>query len=455
MRRMLGVVAVMVAVFGMVGSAHSAGFALIEQSVSGLGNAFAGGSAAAEDASVVYFNPAGMTHLQGFQTVVGLHLIDPQAKFTNEGSTHVLQSFNPAAPALSGGNGGQGGEAGISPNLYYTETFDSGWSFGLGVNAPFGLSTDYDQGWVGRYQALHSELKTVNINPSVAVRINDVLSIGAGFNAMYLDAELTNAIDFGTLDALPVAAGGFGGAFGLTPQGADGYVKLKGNSWGFGYNAGLLLDLSADTRIGVAYRSKVIQDVEGTADFSNVPAGISAVTGGYFTATSVKAKVTLPSTFSVSLHQRINDQWAAMADVTRTGWSSFNELRFKFANGQPDGVTTENWKDSYRYALGATYRPTHALVVRVGAAYDKTPIPDPEHRTPRIPDGDRLWTTVGAGYRVTEHVGVDAAYAHLFVKDPKIDKSSFSLPEDALRGGLRGSYDAAVDIASVQLNVAF
>jgi long-chain fatty acid transport protein len=437
----------------------ASGFILIEQSVKGLGNAFAGGCAVAEDATTVYFNPAGLTRFEGHQASLAAHVVMPSAKFKNEGSTHILQAFPPNSPLL-GGDGGDGGVTGYVPNFYYSYTMESGLAFGIGVNAPFGLATEYPSDWVGRYHAIKSELMSVNINPSIAYKLPyewDVdLSIGFGVSAMYVDATLSNAIDFGTLDALGAFPPLSPGELGLTPQLSDGYVELEGNGWAYGFNIGVLLEITEGSRIGLAYRSGFKHEVEGTAAF-DTPPELAPVQGatGYFTDCDVTANVDLPDYASFSAYQEINDQWAVMGDVTWTHWATFEELRFKFSNGQPDGYTTEDWQDTWRFSGGATFRPTEQWTARAGIAYDPTAIPDELHRTPRIPGEDRFWLSIGGGYKLSERFEIDAAYAHLFVADPKIDKSEFTLEEDQLRGGLKGTYDASVDIISAQLTFYF
>jgi long-chain fatty acid transport protein len=434
------------------GSARGAGFALVEQGVGSLGNAYAGNAASAEDATTIFFNPAGLTRLSGQQVIAGAHLIMPSAEFNNEGSTHVLQAMT-GVPLL-GGNGGDGGAAKLVPNLYYSNKFTDRLAAGIGINAPFSLAGNYDETWVGRYHAIESDLITVNINPSLAYKITDRFSIGAGFNAQYIKAKLSNAIDFGTLDAVGAfkALGLAPAALKLIPQQSDGFVKLEGNHWAFGYNAGLLYEFTQDTRIGAAYRSRMKHTIKGDAEFSNVPPGLSPYP--VFKNGGVETTITLPDMLAVSFFHQINPQWAVMADVTWTNWSLLNELRIKFDNpAQADSVTTTNWRDSYRYSLGATYTPDKKWTYRVGVAYDETPIPDEQHRTPRIPDGNRIWTAVGLGYKVSSTVGLDLGYAHLFVSDPKISKTPTG--EDLTRGGLTGTYSAHVNIVSAQFTLRF
>src|SRR5208283_6181542 len=254
------------------GSSMGAGFALTEQSASGLGNAFAGGSAVAEDATTVFFNPAGLTRLEGQEIIGAAHVIMPSANFNNQGSTHVLQGETNIP--LLGGNGGDGGVTKVIPNFYYSIKVNDRLALGLGIESPFGLATNYDSGWVGRYHALESDLTSVNFNPSVAYKITSQLSAGAGINVQYIKAKLSNAIDFGTLDVLG-ALGLPPGALHLIPQMSDGYVRLEGDSWGLGYNLGLLYEFTKDTRMGVAYRSRIQQNLKGDADFENVPVGLN------------------------------------------------------------------------------------------------------------------------------------------------------------------------------------
>jgi len=173
-----------------------------------------------------------------------------------------------------------------------------------------------------------------------------------------------------------------------------------------------------------------------------------------FPKQDLQGKITLPASASVSAYHRINPQWAVMADVLWTEWSTFDDLVIQFDGSLPDSVTAEKWKDSWRYSAGATYNPTERLAFRLGLAFDETPIPNSKYRTPRIPCEDRIWTTIGVGYQVSERMKLDFAYAHLFVKDSEIDKSTAEA-ENIARGNLQGEYENAVDIASFQMSYSF
>ncbi len=413
------------------GSVHASGFALIEQSASGMGNAFAGGSAVAEDASTIYFNPAGMMRLgEGDQIVAGLHLISPKADFTNDASAGW------GGPYVLTGSDSSGGVNGLVPNFYWSTDVEEGIKFGIGVNAPFGLSTKYDDNWIGRYHAIESALTTVNINPAFAFNVSENVSAGFGLNIQYVDAKLTNAINYNVINSLPP---------GTLP---DGTVEVEGSGIGFGFNFGFLWDLQQGTRLGLAYRSMVEHRVDGTVKYSSpapftVAPGVTAFNDG-----DARASITLPETVSVSFFHDINDKWAVMGDYTWTRWSRFDELTYEFPGNIPGSSTTEQqWKDSGRISLGANYRFTPAFMLRLGAAYDNTPIPSAELRTARIPGNDRTWASIGFNWQATKTVGVDVGYAHLFVDDTKISNTESS-PDGAL---LDGTYKASVDILSAQV----
>src|SRR3989441_11009724 len=219
---------------GGVSQAHASAFALIEQNASGLGNSYAGAAAAAEDASTIFYNPAGMSLLpQGMQISTGLALIQFSAKFSDSGS------------AQSGGNGGDAGGLSAVPNLYFAMDLAKDWKFGVGVSVPFGLKTEYDPTWMGRFQAIKSDIKTLNVNPSVSYKLDDKMSFGFGLNYQHIDAEFTNAINIGAAEELAV-------------------IKAKDKS-GWGFNLGAMFQLAPDTRLGVSYRSAIKYHLTGKA----------------------------------------------------------------------------------------------------------------------------------------------------------------------------------------------
>ena len=442
----------------MSANIQASGFYIIEHSASGMGNAFAGGAASAEDASTVYFNPAGMTNLAGSQMVAAGHIIVPAFDYSDGGSyvNPQLTGGMPIAGSLPGKNS-DGGETAFVPNLYISSQLNDSWFAGIGINAPFGLTTEYDDDWVGRYHALKSELKTININPSIAYKVNDRFSIGGGLNVQYIDATLTNAVDFGTvclgIEMQGYIPGGTCTGAGVLPLQADGKAEVSGSDWSFGFNLGALINLTDTTRLGLSYRSKIEQDLEGNAEF-NVPDNFQAILDmglPLFSDTGVTAGVELPEMAAISIFSQITPSLALMADATYTKWSRFEELRISYDNpNQPDTVQPENWDDSMRYSIGASYRYNDKMIFRFGGAYDETPISKTEDRTPRIPDNDRTWLTLGLGYQFSDTMSMDVGYAHLFIDDTDINSLDHSTGHQ-----LVGEYSADVDILSAQLNVKF
>lgn len=417
--------AALVSCFFSVG-AQAAGFALIEQSASGLGNAFAGAAASAEDASTIFFNPAGMIYIQGNQVVGALHLINPNAYFNDDGSTG-------GTLRTKGGEGGDLGDLAFVPNFYYVHDVCQRFKAGVGINAPFGLKTEYDDDWMGRFHAVKSELKTVNINPSIAFKPTDNLSLGFGVSAMWAQAELTRAVNYVTR--------------------GEGSVKIKGDDWGFGFNAGAILQVTDATRVGLAYRSKVNQHLDGDVKFQRPDTGIPAVNAALAAATpngDVTADITLPETISLSVFSQVNDAWDVMADVTWTHWSRFQELKVVRDSGAVLTNVEENWHNTMRYSIGANYKYSDSLKLRVGVAYDEEAIPT-NTRTARIPGNDRTWVALGAAWQVSPNTKLDIGYAHLFIRDAKIDDNQTS----TFNGRLKGEYDGSVDILSAQVTYSF
>lgn len=383
--------------------AHAAGFALIEQNASGLGNAYAGQAASAQDASTIFFNPAGMTLLPDRQLVVAGHLIKSSAEFSG-GNGVSIPGVN------TGGDGGDAGSLAFLPNAYLAYRVSPSIHVGVGMNAPFGLKTEYDSTWAGSTQAIESDLKTVNLNPAVAWKLSEAFSLGAGLSLQYVEATLSNATAT-----------------------ANGIGTVKGDDYGWGFNLGALWQMSEATRIGLAYRSEIDQSLEGDLTFS-----------ASSTVIPVTADVTLPDSASLSVFHKLNARWDWLADVTWTGWSDFEELRIVRAIGAPL-VTPENWEDAYRYSVGANYHLNEQLTLRGGVAYDETPVSD-AFRTARIPDENRTWIAFGAQYRLSATSLIDVGYVHIFIDDARISEGAVKLS---------GEYESAVDILSAQLTLNF
>jgi len=441
---------------------YGAGFAIIEQSVTGLGRAFSGSAAVAEDASTIFFNPAGLTYLSHNEMATGLNFIKPESDFNNDGST-----MPPAFGGLGGtnisGQGDDGGKLGVVPNFYYAHRLNDTMVAGIGVNAPFGLVTEYDDNWVGRYHAIKSDLMTININPSFAFKANEKLSLGFGLNLQYVDLELTNAVDFGGACAATagnVLAPGALRAVAATcaaPQSLDGKAKLTADDWSWGYNLGLIFQATDATRVALAYRSKISHHLTGEGKF-DVPnnAAVQTVAGAIgLTDASISGDVDLPESASFAIHHQVNDKLAIMADASWTRWSRFQELAISSPDpaNRLNSIKAEKWDNNMRYGLGLTYAHNDKWTFRGGIAYDESPISD-EYRTPRMPGDDRKWIAVGASYKYSDHITLDAGYTHIFLSDPSLEDES-NLDDPAASYTLSGDYEASVDIIGVQMRWLF
>ena len=429
--------------------AKAAGFAIREQSSVAQGNAFAGATAGAEDISYMFFNPAALARFDNYIGHVSLSYILPEAEF-EDGEASTVEGTEIAGSD----NSGDIADDALVPALYLSAPLADGVQFGLGITAPFGLVTDNEDDWIGRYHALKSDLKTVDINPAIAIQASPMLSFGLGMRLQYADLELTNAIDFGTIGA----TSGVAALEAISvPTEQDGEASVEVDDWGLGFNAGFLLTPTEHTRFGLAYRSAINHDADGEAEFdlgtSGVGAAISGATG-QFVDTGASLSVSTPETISFGAYHDLTDDFALMGEVAWTDWSSFDELVINFDNeAQAPSVTEEEWEDSFFVAVGATYKVRPDLSIRGGLAYDESPIPD-EFRTPRVAGNDRYWISAGADYAPWSGFSLSASYTHIFVDDGDIDLEATD-EGNTFRGNLSGTYENQIDIITLSGTIHF
>ncbi|NNC89213.1 MAG: long-chain fatty acid transporter [Akkermansiaceae bacterium] len=391
------------------------GFQIGERSAAGLGRAFSGEAAIGDDATIIGSNPAGMILLQDdYEFSVGASAILPDGDVSG-------RSFLPGTlPA-----GIPASDTDIAPDvavpyLYGAHRLTDNFSVGLGVLGRYGLKTDYSDAFANAAITDSSELITLTINPSVALRVNEKLTLGAGLDATYADATLTGTFE------------GF--------LGPGAVLRLEGDGWGFGFNLGVLYELSPATRFGLHYRSEVDIELEGSGVN---PTELIVMT------TAASADVTLPDSIEFSAYHELNSRWAVHGDVLWTDWSDFQELRATTSGGDLLLFNREEWKDAFRLAAGVTYKHNDKWTFRAGAAFDESPVPDGDRRTLRIPDGDRYWLSAGLTCRLNACYTVDVGYAHLFQDDATINEPG------ADNGTFVGVAEGGVDILSVGVNGSF
>ena len=421
------------------GSANAAGFQLLEQNASGLGNAYAGSAVVADNASTIYFNPAGMTQLQDREVSLGGTLVKTSFDFTDNGSS--------VGTLAGSGNGSDGGSLGFIPNAYMSWALTKDIYIGLGLGAPFGLRTEYDDDWVGAAHSISFDIKTINLNPSIAWRANDWLSLGFGLNWQRVEAEYERKVATGVVGVAP---------FNVFPAST---VKLTLDDDSWGWNAGALFTLAPQTRLGISYRSTVKYETEGKIETSGPSAALNAQG-----SVDAKAEIKMPDTLIVSMSQGLGDRVELFGDVSWTGWSSIPKVDIVRASGAASGTVAQvletDFRDTWRFALGANYKLSDAFKLKFGVAYDQTPVKDAEHRLTSLPDNNRTWFSLGAQWKPSKTTALDVGAAYLYVKDAEINnnQSQTALTQTAQaanRGTIRGTYEDSAWILGAQFSMAF
>ena len=466
------------------GQALGAAFGLQTQNASGLGHAYAGGAAAAEDVSTIFYNPAGLVRLHSTQAVVSGNLICPSIKFHDNGSQAAL--FQPL-----GTTNGDAGSCTVVPNGYLGIPFTDKWSFGIGVNVPFGLETEYSSDWLGRFQGVKSKIETININPVLSWEPTPHLTVGGGFSWQRVKANLTQQLNYAALFAQGVgklvAAGQLPAANAPvvigSAAGLESSADISGNDNSWGWNVGVLWQANDQTRFGAAYRSRVKYDVRGSANFTNptaaslgplpsplVPAAGLIVAGtngticggtvapltpnlGGGCSQDVSLSVKMPDVANVSVFHQFNNRWDLMADLQWTGWSSIQDLTVVRSTGEVLENLPEHFRNTWRVSAGANYRYSDQWIFRGGLAYDQTPVRN-EFRSPRLPDNSRTWFAAGVQYRISPNWSIDLAYAYEYMHDPSINNNGGNLSDPAAtaaNGLISGSYKTGVNIVGLQV----
>ncbi len=386
------------------GNVEAAGFQRLHQSASGLGTAFAGSAAVAEDASTIFYNPAAMSLLPAHQLVLAVTGNRDSYSFHDGGST--------SPGAFVGGNGGNAGDWRSMAAAYLSFQLTPAITLGLGAGSPFGMHTAYDNGWAGRYQALSTDIKTVSLSPSIAWKATDKLSLGLSLVYQRLDAEFTAV------------------------EGAESALRINGADSSWGAVIGATYQLSPHMRVGASYRSAITHDINGNAD---------RVAGGGAARFSVRT----PDVFTWSVVQQLNDKWEMLGDISRTGWKNNQPLSVSYADAT---VRNESLglQPSWRVALGGNYRYSDDLKLRMGVAYERSAAGDVQ--SARIPDGRRFWLAVGARYRIVRDGYIDLGYSHQFIKDTTIDTANGNA---AAFGRLIGRYDSSANVVGLQYTQGF
>ena len=420
--------AVSVLAFCAADQAQAAGFYIKEMSVSGLGRAFAGAPAAADDASTVWFNPAGMTSLPASEVDAAVNVIAPQAKLTNDGSKkYDGTSFQPATDSSKQ----TPYDATPIPNLFgVLRDAERGLALGIGVTAPFGMANEYSESWFGRFDSVKTDLQTTNYSLVGAYDVNRYLTVGGGVDYQTVDVTLTSM---------------------KNNSGPELHSTLEGNDNGiFGFNAGVLVHATPDTQVGLTYRSGFTHHVEGTATLRS-----GSSSGAIVSQYAATADLGLPALASLGVKHRLTGKLTLMGDVSYYEWSAFDAIKvYKIADGVLKEDIPQNYKDTVSFGFGADYAYDDALTLRAGVQYDPTPTRD-GYRTSRTPDSDRTWISGGLTYKMSDNLLVDAALTYIYLADTRLDLNRSASVGGATTAIVGADVEGYIGIASVALRYRF
>jgi len=446
-------------------SATAGGFQLKENSAKGMGRAYAGSTTAGDDASVVINNPAAMSDLKGTYAQFDMTGINFGTHF--HGSAH-----DALGRPISGDNGGDGGTTLPVPAMVFVTQVSDKVHLGAGFSVPFGFQTEYNRNWVGRYQAIKSKIQTFDATLSGSYELTDSFSLGASFIAQKTNAELTNAINYNMvglgLIQQSAAAGQISPAMAqalaaqvsaVVPPGSDGFARIKGDDWAYGWQVGAYYKLTPNDRFAVDYHSKITHSIQGTGNFT-VPDNVAALLsnpavapllggGTPFQHTNATAGFTTPEFVSLSYwHQ--TEKYGVGADASWTRWDRLKQLEVNYDNpAQPPSTQKFGWHNSWVFSVGGDYYLNDKLTLRAGIAMDKTPT-SAALRDPRVPDALRKEVAFGVGYKASEHFELDASYMHIFV-----NKAVISGALSATGDTLTGYSDAYGNLLSVSAQYKF
>lgn len=398
-------------------TAHASGFGIFTQGASALGQADAV-VAHTDEPSAIFFNPALLNKLPGTQIEVGTTLLFPSRDFRNT----------------------TGATASTEDSLYYpstfyvTHAFNDKISAGLGIFNPFGLGTEWNRNWEGKYLATKSTIETYNFNPVVSYRITPALSFAAGLDVIYLDASLENKVNLSAL--------------GLS----DANQKFKGDGTGFGYNLGLAYDVGHGISAGVSYRSEVEVEIDGNINFDRpaAPAPFDGILAANMPNTNAKTKITLPRQLLAGIAYQASDRLTLESSFRWEDWRSFKELKIDFAtpvNGQPTAIYTKNWHDTFAVNVGGKYRLNDTFTLLGGYLYGWNPIPDDTFE-PGVPDSNTHLFCVGTDMKFNQ-LKVAVSYAYQLQEERSKNNAVGGAPI------ANGTYNADIHLLGLSLVYKF
>lgn len=427
--------------------AFAAGFALQEQNAVQTGDYGSGGAAIAEDASTAYYNPAGLVRITQPQLVLAANYINFDSHYTgavNYTNANAVAVGQPTSTTQQVSNVG-GGTGNVVPAFHAAYPLNDRMVAGFSVVSPLGLSTDYETNSYVKYNTVETSIKTVDFAPSIGIALTKKFSIGLGLDVERMAATLSNYV---TLSPT------------YTATNYDSYSEDKAYAWGFGYHAGMLYQVTPQTRFGLAYHSQVAFDATGSSTLT----GPLAAEGGAnpsetMTSNNAEVKFRQPPNTMLSAYHGFNNGWAVMGSVTYTQWDVLQNLNLQNvmavdSSGEPvstDINIPQNFHNTWRVGLGTNYKINQDWLIRAGVGYDQSPTNNTD-RNLRLPDEDRYSTSLGAHYQITKMVGIDGGWTHEFIQNASINNTEDENPQYTT---VNGTSKSSADIVGVQLTWSF
>ncbi|PTP59771.1 aromatic hydrocarbon degradation protein [Vibrio splendidus] len=402
---------------------HAAGFQLAEYSATGLGRAYAGEAAMADGADAQWRNPAMLTYLEGTQVSVGAIYVDPNIDIDGTSTSMMGQSTS--------SNSSDFAHSAVIPNFYVSHKYNDKFALGFAAGTNYGMETDLGKDFGGANHGNEASVTTMELNLNAAYQVLESVSIGGGVR--YIMAE-------GSFGAVSTANS-------LVPLPAGTALKyMEGDDTAWGWQVGTAWQINESNRLGFTYKSEVDLTLEGYAKgFGFNQANPAAHKSG-------SMDLALPATAELASFHQLTEKVAVHASINWTNWSSFKELVADFPNKDSVDIKEENWEDNYRFAIGTTYQMTPKLALRSGIAYDTSAVSE-EHRTATIPETDRTWLSIGAGYQWSDQLTLDAGFTYILAKDAKMLEDDAS--SEPFGGTFEGEVTGSIWLVGIQANYRF
>ncbi|MEZ8699571.1 outer membrane protein transport protein [Vibrio lentus] len=401
---------------------HAAGFQLAEYSATGLGRAYAGEAAMADGADAQWRNPAMLTYLEGTQVSVGAIYVDPNIDI--DGTSTTRQS-------TTASNSSDFAHSAVIPNFYVSHKYNDKFALGFAAGTNYGMETDLGKDFGGANHGNEASVTTMELNLNAAYQVLETVSIGGGIRYIMAEGSF-GAVSAASIPQIGVSKG-------------DALKYMEGDDTAWGWQVGTAWQINENNRLGFTYKSEVDLTLTGHAN------GHGFNFGQPNKKDAGSMDLALPATAELASFHQLTEKVAVHASINWTNWSSFKELVADFPT-ESVSIKEENWEDNYRFALGTTYQMTPKLALRSGIAYDTSAVSE-EHRTATIPETDRTWLSIGAGYQWSEQLTLDAGFTYILAKDAKM------LEDDAASAPFGGTFEGEVTgsiwLVGIQANYRF